>query len=207
MPISFSHLAEEVVAQMAERQRVATVNALGLTDCADLNHVQSVETFAFHECKLARHNGYTFDGASRVDVVLWIRPNLAVALELKLGATRLTKTRIDDEFLRECRTSHNGTRIAGNMMAILDRRFGKIAPADGLNVELGVALVSVSRHWFVVTRQSVLDRWVGDDRPDFSPSTVCVTIGSLVAAFGGKQPFNDLVRELLSIDYFDEWVN
>jgi len=76
-----------------------------------------------------------------------------------------------------------------------------------VNAELTGADVPLSRHWFVVTRQSVLDKWVGDDRPDFSPNTSCVTIGSLVAAFGGKQPFNDLVRELLAIDYFDEWVN
>lgn len=207
MPISLSHFAEVMVSQMAERQRVGTVDALGLTDLADLDHVRSVKTFAFHECKLARHHGYIFDGASRVDVVLWIRPTLAVAIELKLGATRLTKTRIDDEFLHDCGTSHNESRIAGNMMAILDRRFGCIAPADGLSVEIGDARVPLSRDWFIVTRQSVLDKWVGDARPNFSPNTSCVTIGTLVTAFGGKPRFNDLVRELLAIDYFDEWVN
>jgi hypothetical protein len=140
-------------------------------------------------------------------VVLWICPNLAVALELKLGATRLTKTRIDDEFLVDCRLSHNGSRIAGNMMAILDRRFEDIATADGLSVELETTEVELSRDWFVVTRQSVLDKWVGDDRPSFSSNTSCVTIGSLVTAFGGQQAFNTLVRELLDIDYFDEWFN
>lgn len=177
------------------------------TELADIDHVRTARTFAFHECKLARHHGYIFDGASRVDVVLWIRPELAVGLELKLGATRLTKTRIDDEFLLDCRTSHNDQRIEGNMMAILDRRFGNIAPPDGLPVELENSVVPLSRDWFVVTRQSILDKWIGDDRPSFSPYTSCVTVGSLVAAFGGQQPFNTLVRELLSIDYFDSWVD
>lgn len=207
MPISLSHLGEVIVAGMAERERTATLDALGLTESADLNHVRAVDKFAFHERRLTRHHGYIFDGASRVDVVLWIRPDLAVALELKLGATRLTKSRIDDEFLRDCRTSHNGQRIAGNMMAILDRRFGRIAPADGLSVDLDDAAVQLSRDWLVVTRASVLDKWVGDDRPNFSQNTTCVTIGALVTAFGGQQPFNTLVRELLDIDYFDAWVN
>lgn len=207
MPISLSHLGEIIAAEMAERERTATVAALGITALADLDHVKSVNRFAFHECKLARHHGYIFDGASRIDVVLWIRPNLAVALELKLGTTRLTKTRIDEEFLSDCRTSHNGQRIAGNMMAILDRRFGDIATADGLSVELENTYVELSRDWFVVTRRCVLDKWTGNDRPNFSPNTSCVTIGELVAAFGGQQPFNTLVRKLLDIDYFQEWVN
>jgi hypothetical protein len=136
-----------------------------------------------------------------------LQPDLAMALELKLGATRLTKTRIDDEFLSNCRTSHNGSRLAGNMMAILDRRFGDLAPEDGLCVELGDANVTVAREWFVVTRQTVLNRWVGDARPCFSVNTKCVAFGTLVAAFGGKNAFNGLVAELLAIDYFDTWVN
>ncbi len=206
MPISLSHLGEVIVAEMAERERTAIIDILRLTDSADLDHVRTVSTFAFHECRLSPHRGFIFDGASRVDVVLWIRTDLAVALELKLGATRLTKTRIDDEFLRDCRLSHNDTRIAGNMMAILDRRFGDIAPADGVSVQLDDKNIPLSREWFVVTRQSVLDKWVGDNRPSFSSYTSCVSISNLANAFGGQQRFNDLVRELLNIDYFDEWV-
>jgi len=150
---------------------------------------------------------YTFDGASRVDVVLWIQENLAVALELKLGETRLTKTRIDDEFLTDCRSSHNDSRIAGNMMAILDRRFGDLAPKPGLSVQIADTEVPLARDWFIVTRQSVLDRWIGNDRPAFSANTKCVAIGTLVDAFGGKSLFNALVAELLDFDYFDSWVN
>ena len=135
MPISLSHLGEMIVTEMAERERTPIVDALDLTELADIDHVRSVRQFAFCECKLSRHHGYIFDGASRVDVV------------------------------------------------------------------------PLSRNWFVITRQSVLDKRVGNDRPSFSQNTSCVTIGALAAAFGGQQPFNALVRELLAIDYFDEWVN
>jgi len=207
MPISLSHLGEVIVAEMAERKREAMIHALGLTNCADLHHVRGIEKFAFSECKIAKHHGFIFDGASRVDVALWIQPQLAIALELKLGETRLTKTRIDDEFLIDCRLSHNKSRIAGNMMAILDRRFGNFAPPDGLSVELGSKAVTLSRDWFVVTRQCVLDRWGGDARPNFSANTKCTTIQGLADAFGGREPFNALVGKLLDIDYFDTWVN
>lgn len=207
MPISLSHLGEVVVAEMADRKRCETVDALGLTEMADLNHICSIKRFAHHESRLARHQKYIFDGASRVDVVLWIQKNLAVALELKLGETRLTKTRVDGEFLTVCRPSHNDSRLAGNMIAILDRRFGDLAPKDGLSVQFGDTVVSLARDWFIVTRQSVLDRWIGDDRPEFSPNTKCIAIGTLVHAFGGKSSFNALVAELLDIDYFDSWVN
>jgi hypothetical protein len=207
MSLTLSHLAEVIVSGMAERERKATVDALGLAESADLEHVQSVEKFAFHECNLANHCGYDFDGASRVDVVLWIRKDLAVALELKLGMTRLTRTRVDGELLLDCRTSHNGKRIAGNMMAILDRRLGTIASADGLTVILNGDAVKLSRNWFVVTRQCILDKWVGDSQPDFSQYAKCVTIGELIAAFGGKHTFNPFVRQLLDIDYFKEWIS
>ena len=92
-------------------------------------------------------------------------------------------------------------------MAILDRRFGDLAPRDGLSVQLADAVVPLARDWFIVSRQSVLDRWIGEARPTFSPHTKGVAIGRLVQAFGGKSSFNALVRELLEIDYFDSWVS
>ncbi len=207
MPISLSHLGEVIVAEMAQRKRCETLDALGLTDLVDLDHVRSVDRFAHFGCRLDRHNNYVFDGASRVDVVLWIQQNLAVGLELKLGETRLTKTRINREFLVDCKLSHNDSRIAGPMIAILDRRFGTFAPKEGLSVCLDNTVVPLARDWFIITQRTVLDRWVDDARPDFSVNTKCVAIGTLVEAFGGRCPFNELVAELLQFDYFDSWMN
>lgn len=206
MPISLSHLGEVIVAEMAQRKRFETLEALGLTKLADCDHVRKIDRFVHYECGLAPYNNYIFDGASKVDVVLWIQKDLAVALELKFGATRLTKTRIDREFLTDCRLSHKNTRIAGNMMAILDRKFGEFALEDGLAVKVLGHEVPLARDWFIVTREKVLNRWDGDDRPSFSKYTECVAIGTLVKAFGGKTAFNKLVAELLKFDYFDTWV-
>jgi hypothetical protein len=52
-----------------------------------------------------------------------LRPGVATAFELKLGLTWLTKTRLDDEWLQPCVSSHGGRRWSGNVIAVLDRRF------------------------------------------------------------------------------------
>lgn len=204
MPISLSHLGEVILAEMADRKRYDILRTFGLDEAADLGFVNNLDRFAFPECQLAPHGGYLFDGASRIDVTFWIRPELAVACELKLGKTRLSKSRVNEEFLADCRLTHNRSRLAGNMMAILDRRFSSLAPVDSLSVVLGDKPVPLSRDWFVVVQQRVLDRWTGDSRPAFSEHTMCISINTIVDAFGGKNPFNALVESLLAIDYYDE---
>lgn len=206
MPISLSHLGESIVAAMVNRKRREVIDALGLSDAADQDFVTELEQFAFAECRLSPHGDYIFDGASRVDVILWLRPDSAVACELKLGTNRLTKTRIDDEFLVDCRPSHGGKRLAGNMMAILDRRFGSHAPTQGLAVQIAQRSVPLADNWYVVVQPSVLTRWIGDAAPAFSNRTRCVSINAIVDAFGGKEPFNDLVGELLDVDFYDTWI-
>lgn len=206
MPLSLSHIGEAIFAEMANLNRLAVLQALDLIPLADPEFVQNLDRFAFAECSLSPHGGYIFDGASRVDVTLWVRPDLAVACELKLGANRLSKTRIDDEFLVTCRLSHQGTRIAGNMMAILDRRFGTVAPADGLCVMLGAKPIELSRSWIVIVQQSTLAKWKKGHSPSFSEYTKCVSMNSVVEKLGGKDAFNSLVQSMLEIDYFDEWL-
>lgn len=206
MPISLSHLGEVILAEMADRKRYDILRTFGLDDAADLGFVDKLDRFAFPERHLAPHGGYSFDGASRIDVTFWIRPKLAVACELKLGKTRLNKSRVDDEFLANCRLTHNNSCWGGNMMAILDRRFSSLAPVDGLSVVLGDEPVPLSRNWFVVVRRRVLDRWKADSRPTFSEHTTCISINTIVDAFGGKDPFNALVKSLVAFDYYDKWI-
>lgn len=206
MPISLPHLGECIFSEMANRKPFEIAQALGLFEELDHEHVKRTPFFARHECKLSPHGKFSFDGASRVDVALWIRPNLAVGLELKLGTTRLTKSRIDDEFLQPCRPSHQGNRLAGNMMAILDRRFGDHAPEDGLEIKFDNSTIPLDRNWILVTHQATLDRWIGNDKPSFSNQTSRISIQQVVHAFGGETPFNNLVSELLAINYYNTWI-
>lgn len=192
--------------EMANTNRVAIAKVLGLSELLDLDHIKTAPFFAYRECKLSPHNGFSFDGASRVDVVLWVQPKRAVALELKLGKTGLTKSKIDNEFLQPCRPSHHQTRLAGNMMAILDRRFGCHAPEDGLNVEIEGSAIPLFRKWVLITHQVVLDRWIDDAKPSFSQHTNLRSIQKVVRDFGGEKPFNDVVTNQLALNYYEAWI-
>lgn len=108
MPIFLPHLGEVILAEMADRNRYHIVRTFGLDEAADLGLVDELDRFAFPERQLAPHGSCSFDGASRIDVTFWIRPELAAACELKLGRTRLSKSRVDDEFVADCRLLHGG---------------------------------------------------------------------------------------------------
>lgn len=205
-PVSISHLGESIVAEMANRRRIETIEALHLAALADRDHVLNIEKFAFTECRLCPLLGRTFDGASRVDVVLWVRQDLAVACELKLGTTRLSNTRINSEFLRGCAESHENKRWAGNMMAILERKFGVESPPYELCVEIGVASIPLAEDWIVIVQPSVLRNWNSASRPEFSGHVRCHSVNELITAFGGKDEFNGLVQSVLNIDFYDSWI-
>jgi hypothetical protein len=129
---------------------------------------------------------------------------VATAFELKLGTTRLSKTRVDDEWLACCTSSHNDRRWKGNMMAILDRRFS--LPVDGdLTVELDGARHILTPTWFLVARRSTLSAWEGAG-PAFSENVRRLAFEDVVDGFGGREPFNALVAEILAIDFYREWV-
>ena len=193
------------MSEMANRKPECILQTLQLHEIADLNFVKCLPRFAFPESKLCPQNGYTFDGMHRVDVTLWIREDLAVACELKLGCTGLNKANIDGK-LKSCRLVQGNTRVAGSMMAILDQNFDFADPPTSLSVQLDDKTVPLCRDWFVVAHKQILDRWKGNSRPAFSCHAKCVSISAIVEAFGGREEFNDLVREQLTFDYFSEWI-
>ena len=73
-------------------------------------------------------------------------------------------------------------------------------------MDIGGQAVPLAEIWYVVVQPSVLNQWVGDSRPAFSDRTKCVTINKIIDAYGGKDDFNELVKELLAIDYYEAWI-
>jgi hypothetical protein len=87
----------------------------------------------------------------------------------------------------------------GNMMAILDRRFS--LPVDGdLTVELDGARHVLTPTWFLVARRSTLSACEGAC-PAFSENVRRLAFEDVVDGFGGREPFNALVAEILAIDF------
>lgn len=66
--------------------------------------------------------------------------------------------------------------------------------------------VELTEEWFVIARRNVLEGWNGASRPSFSPRAWLLGFESVVDRFGGREPFNDMVHDLLSFDYYDAWV-
>ena len=167
---------------------------------------------AFCEVGLTPYAGRAFDGAARVDVIVALSDGRAVPFELKLGSTRLTKSRVDTEWLAECQPSHADSRWSGNMMAILERKFSGVSDPCELVATVAQLAVTVARtfvltrDWFVVARRSVISRWKRAP-PAFSSNARLLAFEDIVDDLGGKVAFNALVRpQLDDLDFYDTWL-
>jgi len=203
MSISLSDVAGVLFAEMVNRRRDEFFSLPALDQLADLDFVRAATKIALCEVPLGRFLGKAFDGASRIDVAVRMRPGEATAFELKLGTTRLGKRRVDQEWLACCSSSHGGRRWAGNMMAILDRRFPKPV-AEELAVEVEGERLVLPLTWFVVAKRATLAAWK-KLRPNFSSNVRLLAFEDVVDAFGGREPFNALAADVLRVDFYREW--
>ncbi len=209
MAVSLTHIAEPIFAAIVNRIREPFLDLCGLREQADLDFVRSVPELATCEAKLEPLGSRSFDGASRVDVLVRLRKGHAVAFELKLGTTRLSRSRIDEEWLRTCVPTHDNQRWGGNMMAILDRRFSESVPDELFaTIETGKGRsrerLLLSRFWFVVTRDEILSQW-HTSSPSFSEFVRYCSFEDVVNRFGSQAEFNSLVHEMLNFDYHSVW--
>ena len=206
--MSLTHLGEALVVRMANTLRADFLDLCELRDRADLAYVDGgIEPIAHGEVPLSPYSGRSFDGAHKVDLVVLLNRDLGVPFEVKLGDTRMTKSRVDEEWLDGCGLSHGGRRIRGNMMSILERKLPNELPQDDLKVRLEPdRYVKLTEEWFVIGRSNVLEGWNGAARPSFSPRAQLLDFESIIEHFGGKERFNDAVRDLLCFDYYDTWI-
>ncbi|HKY35321.1 MAG TPA: hypothetical protein VJN18_05235 [Polyangiaceae bacterium] len=210
MSVSLTHFAESILVAMINENPAKFSRRVGLSLLSGVSGAIGGGP-AFCEAELARYAGRGFDGAARVDVIVALSDGRAVPFELKLGTTRLTKSRIDAEWLSECQPSHADSRWSGNMMAILERKFcGVTDPCELVaTVEQpaasGARTFELTREWFVVARRSVVSRWKRTP-PAFSSNARLLAFEDIVDDFGGKDAFNTLVRSQLDIDFYDAWL-
>ena len=192
---------------MIESMRLRFLDLCQLSEQVDrLFFTDRSQSIVFTNVGLTPYGGVSFDGASCVDLVVLIQENLGVPLELKLGETRLTKRRIDDEWLSGCKLSHHGKRFSGNMMSILERKFPATVPTDTLRARVGEREVALTKEWFVIARSKVLYQWEGVARPSFSANVRTIGLEKIVHGYGGQESFNTMVHDLLNFDYYSEWI-
>lgn len=210
--MSLTHMGEALVARMANTLRADFLDLCGLLDHVDRTYVDDgIEPIAHVEVPLSPYSGRSFDGAHKVDLVVLLNRDLGVPFEVKLGGTRMTRHRVDEEWLDGCSLSHGGRRLRGNMMSILERKLPNELLRDGLKDDLKVRLepdrcVKLTEEWFVIARRNVLEGWNGAACPSFSPRARLLDFETVVDRFGGREPFNDAVHDLLCFDYYDTWI-
>ena len=111
MPVELTHVGEAVVANMINSMRWEFIELCSLVSQSNKRFViDMTRQIVFANAKLAPYGGLGFDGASCVDVIVRVQENLAIPFELKLGRDRLTKSRIDKEWLSGCESSQTLVR-------------------------------------------------------------------------------------------------
>ena len=210
MTVSLTHLAESIFVAMVNQKPGAFITLPALDQLDDARFDASA-CVAYREVALDRYAGREFDGASRVDAIVTLTDDRAVPFELKLGTARLTRSRIDTEWLAACDSSHDNPRWRGNMMAILERKFkgaanpedlvARVHDDDDSSVDRTFIL---TRTWFVVARRKTISGWA-NSKPDFSSHVKYLVFEDVVDAFGGKTAFNTLVGSLLDFPFYETW--
>lgn len=148
---------------------------------------------------------YTCDGAQKADILCVGSGDKAVALELKLGLTRMSATAFEDRFLKPISQSgHADKRVKGSLAALLDRRVEDKAEGIRIQAFIGSQRWEVAETWWLVVRRSVWQRWAETRMPNLRHGRILI-LDDLVQNFGGKEDFNSLVRELVCADYYDLW--
>ena len=117
MSISLTHLAESLFVRIVNAEPRKFLDLAGLGGAPLPRDGQQIATA---DVPLARYGGRSFDGASRIDAIVRLGSNQAAAFERKLGTTRLTRVRVNEEWLPHCRASHGEKRWSGNIIAILE---------------------------------------------------------------------------------------
>jgi len=198
-----THIAEYLIAEIYNRS--PEVRALF---AEQLNSMISLPdgTTAVPNLQLATCGRFRFDGAHKIDIAILDKAAFScIPCEAKLGNDRLGKTEFEKRFLGSCVTSHKNTRIAGSMIAILERKL----PSPCLNSPVLVSHEGrdyrVTSLWVLILRKSIHDSWKRYGVPSLSPACIHVPFEAIVDALGGKTPFNSLVGELVSFDYYEIW--
>lgn len=199
-----THIAESLIAEMYNRsqevrrlfgERVSRVSPFldGSTAVPDL--------------QLATCGPFRFDGAHKVDIaILDETHSRCIPCEAKLGNDRLGKTEFENRFLECCQTSHKDTRISGSMIAILERKLPRQCLTSPIIVNHEGREYRVTSPWVLILRKTTLNSWANRGSPPLSTGCTDISFETIVEAFGGKEPFNSLVGELVTFDYYEAWM-
>lgn len=216
MAIELFHVGEVLVAEILSRlhsrkalyqvreavRRGASVSLLDDLRSADIEF--PVRFYADSASLVVRSGGTSFscDGAQTIDVLCAGRNGLAVAIEVKLGETRMTRAEFRKRFCIPCEESrHLDSRLRGSMVAVLERDLPFLEESE-LAANVNGDEWRINQAWWLVVRQRVWRSWRG-----VSPvrSARVMLFEDLARAYGGEREFDNLVTEILGSGFASRW--
>lgn len=202
--IELTHIGEALLAEMFNRS--PAVKRL-IADKTKIDRLLTDGSFAVPEVPLSTCGDFRFDGAHRIDVALASRGDPdCLAIESKLGESRMGAKTFDSRFLKQCGTSHGGTRITGSMVSILDGNLPNESAGKDIKAAYEDLEFRLRKRWVLVVRQSVLNSWLNSAIPRLSERCVIISFEEIAGMFGGGDQFNNLVKEIIEADYYQLWL-
>lgn len=213
MPVQLSHIGEDVIAEilnsLAKRQElsrvVCAISARSFADDIQESGLGESVVFRADDALLVVRNGereYACDGEQKVDV-LCAGAASAIALEAKLGETRVGSSEFRKRFCGQCRTSHFESRLSGSMVAVLERNLPFDGPSD-LIANIGDDKWVLARPWWLVVRQSVVEKRRKTKDVPVTSARILV-FDSLAQVYGSRQQFDQLVQRVVGSDFAGRW--
>jgi hypothetical protein len=193
--LKLEHIGEDLVSSMLRESTDVQQYILG----CNLSEMSRVVV----ELPLGSWCGRIFDGAHRVDVAV-VDKEICFPIELKLGLSRMRSKEFSKRFLASISTSHGDRRIKGGMISILDRRW-EGREDDVIEIDTANFNTSLSRAWALVIRKEIVKKWMDTEYPPLSSYCKLVVLEDLIDVFGSPNEFNELVKDLVTGDYFNEW--
>lgn len=215
MPVQLTHIGEDIVAAMlnslAERQELCQVKCLrsGVSMADDIQDqkVGGSPSFLAEDATLiVCHDNcrYACDGEQKVDV-LCAGGDHAIAIEAKLGETRMTPAEFKKRFCVPCdKSTHADARLRGSMIAVLERALPfDEPPTSEIVANIAQAQWTLARPWWLVVRQSVANKWNGIF--PVGENARILVFDSLAQTYGTRQQFDQLVQRVLGTDFAGRW--
>jgi hypothetical protein len=214
LPIELSHLGEDLIAEMlnslAKRQELSHVicarTSRSFAD--DVRECGLGESLGFRadDALLVVRNGvseYACDGEQKVDV-LCTGVARAIAIESKLGETRMSSSEFRKRFCVRCEKSkHLNSRLSGSMVAVLERCL-PFDDAPDLVAHVDDDEWDIAQPWWLVVRQSVFSKWQKAD--DFPVASARILVfDSLAQTYGSRHEFDQLVQRVVGLDFATRW--
>jgi hypothetical protein len=194
--LKLEHVGEQLIAQMLVHS--ATARDLVSGD-SDFHYAVDPEAPLWQWC------GRRFDGAHRLDIGLFdLSARRCIAVEAKLGLTRMSAREFTRRFLNGCGTSHEGRRIKGSVISILERKLPG-AEYEPIEVVRDGKTYVLDSPWTLIVRDEILEAWSRSERPPLSEKCRILSLQRIVESFGDKESFNNLVTDLVKGDYYEQW--